>query len=69
MLFPYTLEHAHSILENSFCHSLTTFRLNMNATASSVKSLFQARASIRIITVQGDGDEPLLEATSGRKSL
>ena len=32
-----------------------------------VKSLLQARASIRIITIHGNGGGPLLEATSVRK--
>ena len=34
---------------------------------STLISLLQARASIRIITVHGDGGGPLLEATSARK--
>ena len=32
-----------------------------------VKIILEARASIRIITFHGDGDGPLLEATSVRK--
>ena len=36
-------------------------------TSSTVKSLLQARVSIRIITVHRDGGGPLLEATSVKK--
>ena len=32
-----------------------------------IKILLEARASIRIIAFHGDGDGPLLEATSARK--
>ena len=34
---------------------------------STVKILFEARASIRTITFHKDGDGPLLEATNARK--
>ena len=46
------------MVSTSFCRTVSQ---NIEGT---VKSLLQAKVSIRIITVHGDGGEPLLEATS-----
>ena len=48
------------------CHNINLTCTKIRG-SSTVKSLLQAQASIRIITIQRDGSGPLLEATSVRK--